>query len=1039
MSQHDLTIFANTAILLLAILISVRVGLFTVRRPKIPGTRPFSWIVFLEAAWTLGFLWEMFSNSLPGKIFWDNLQWPISLFLPLAILAFAFEYAGVTLPRPRLTWALLAAIPSLTTLLIFTNAWHGLAIQSIRLVQSDPFSEYIYQFGALLWAGMLYDYLLTLIAIGLLVNLASHKHSVYRSQTLIILLGLFIPVAGTLVTLSGIRIWQFRDLSPITFAIANILVAVGLFRYHIFNLLPLARDLVVESMDDGVIVLDTQERLLDINRSAKKLIEQPNGTLIGLPVWRFAANWLQPADLNPANHPVRKEVRIPNSASGKVIDLRITNITGQAGSLAGYLIILRDRTDHKRVEDLQKTAYLEMERQVAERTAELTSTVKHLETEITERRRAEEALRGQTQNLSMVSRLAIRLAETSAGVDITPLVAENIREVTGALGSVVSLYDPRSRMLSVKQVATPSQVWKTINRLLPNLFDLNMPITSELKRLMTREEINYHANISEITFGAVSESLSRRLLKLLKIGEIISVSLHLEGDLYGSVMIFLPQGAPSPARDMLEAFSHVVSVTLRRNQAEEALRASEVRFRTLLENANDIISVVDSQGSQLFTYYSNNQNRVLGYPSGRKIEKDLIAYIHPDDRDKAREILARIQERPGNQELFELRYEHMDGHWVTLETYAKNLLDDPLIRGIVSTSRDITDRKLAEEEQRRLNRTLTMISRCNLALVRMDDEPVLLETICHVIVEVGGYRLAWINHLQERPVRRLVPTVFFGAPGDPFASQFQWMAGTVDPDPKDELGLERQRMEAGLLEQLQLGQPIVSNDMRSVDEFPIHREQGLEQGILSKVVLPLSFGGELYGSLHIHSSERDAFDKKEVDLLVELANDVSFGIHTRRMRSSRDRAERDARKANAELHQAYEFTLEGWSRALELRERETAGHSQRVVEMTQELAHRLSFDEEACTHIRRGALLHDIGKMGIPDSILLKPAKLTSEDWEIMRQHPDLRPRPALRHPLPGAGADHSVRSPRALGWVGLPAGAERRGNSPAGAHFRRN
>lgn len=90
----------------------------------------------------------------------------------------------------------------------------------------------------------------------------------------------------------------------------------------------------------------------------------------------------------------------------------------------------------------------------------------------------------------------------------------------------------------------------------------------------------------------------------------------------------------------------------------------------------------------------------------------------------------------------------------------------------------------------------------------------------------------------------------------------------------------------------------------------------------------------------------------------------------------------------AELSDAYELTLEGWARALELREQETAGHCHRVVELALKVARQLGVPEEELVHIHRGALLHDIGKMGIPDSILLKPGPLTEEEWDIMRRHP---------------------------------------------------
>jgi putative two-component system response regulator len=89
-----------------------------------------------------------------------------------------------------------------------------------------------------------------------------------------------------------------------------------------------------------------------------------------------------------------------------------------------------------------------------------------------------------------------------------------------------------------------------------------------------------------------------------------------------------------------------------------------------------------------------------------------------------------------------------------------------------------------------------------------------------------------------------------------------------------------------------------------------------------------------------------------------------------------------------ELSQSYDATLSGWAMALELRERETAGHSHRVVKLTLRMANEIGISPEQQVHIHRGALLHDIGKMGIADSILLKPATLTPEEWDQMRQHP---------------------------------------------------
>ena len=96
----------------------------------------------------------------------------------------------------------------------------------------------------------------------------------------------------------------------------------------------------------------------------------------------------------------------------------------------------------------------------------------------------------------------------------------------------------------------------------------------------------------------------------------------------------------------------------------------------------------------------------------------------------------------------------------------------------------------------------------------------------------------------------------------------------------------------------------------------------------------------------------------------------------------------DLQRSNTNLFNAFDSTIEGWSHALDLRDKETEYHTQRVTEMTLKLARAAGMNEEELVHVRRGALLHDIGKMGVPDKILLKPGKLTDEEWIVMRKHP---------------------------------------------------
>jgi putative nucleotidyltransferase with HDIG domain len=118
-----------------------------------------------------------------------------------------------------------------------------------------------------------------------------------------------------------------------------------------------------------------------------------------------------------------------------------------------------------------------------------------------------------------------------------------------------------------------------------------------------------------------------------------------------------------------------------------------------------------------------------------------------------------------------------------------------------------------------------------------------------------------------------------------------------------------------------------------------------------------------------------------LDFLNTLAGQAAIAIENATLFENLERS-------NLELSQAYDATIEGWSRAMDLRDRETEGHTQRVTTMTMNLSRRFGFSEEDLLHIRRGALLHDIGKMGVPDNILNKPTALTDEEWVSMHKHP---------------------------------------------------
>jgi PAS domain S-box-containing protein/putative nucleotidyltransferase with HDIG domain len=170
---------------------------------------------------------------------------------------------------------------------------------------------------------------------------------------------------------------------------------------------------------------------------------------------------------------------------------------------------------------------------------------------------------------------------------------------------------------------------------------------------------------------------------------------------------------------------------------------------------------------------------------------------------------------------------------------------------------------------------------------------------------------------------------------------------------------------------------VTITDIRESEVIPDHFRQ---EGFLSYFNVPLNAKGQIKGVLEVFMRQPYSPAADWLEFLSSLGGQTAIAIDNAQLFSNLQRS-------NIELELAYDTTLEGWGKALEIRDQETEGHTQRVTEMTLKLARRLGFEGEDLVQIRRGTLLHDIGKMGIPDEILRKPGTLTEQEWVIMRKH----------------------------------------------------
>jgi response regulator RpfG family c-di-GMP phosphodiesterase len=155
----------------------------------------------------------------------------------------------------------------------------------------------------------------------------------------------------------------------------------------------------------------------------------------------------------------------------------------------------------------------------------------------------------------------------------------------------------------------------------------------------------------------------------------------------------------------------------------------------------------------------------------------------------------------------------------------------------------------------------------------------------------------------------------------------------------------------------------------------------LREGFVCYIGIPLIAKNKVQGVLEVFNHSPFPRDPAWHHFLEMLAGQTAAALDNSSLF-------RDLQRSNTELAVAYDNTIEGWARALDLRDKETEGHTRRVTEMAERTARALGLEKEEILHLRRGALLHDMGKLGVPDGILLKPGPLTDEEWEIMRQHP---------------------------------------------------
>ncbi|HNO95170.1 MAG TPA: HD domain-containing phosphohydrolase, partial [Anaerolineales bacterium] len=201
---------------------------------------------------------------------------------------------------------------------------------------------------------------------------------------------------------------------------------------------------------------------------------------------------------------------------------------------------------------------------------------------------------------------------------------------------------------------------------------------------------------------------------------------------------------------------------------------------------------------------------------------------------------------------------------------------------------------------------------------------------------------------------------------------------------------------SAIVQSIRLKMPIINPDINLERQLKTNL---VDEKIImtSSLIVPMLMGEEALGSIAVYSQSPRQWSEDEIRLLSLLANQTAIAIENTRLLEAEHTARKHAEILHLQTIQqaqdltlAYDTTIEGWSRALDLRDKETEEHTLRVTNLTLQLAQAFDISHVELKHIKHGALLHDIGKMGIPDNILRKAGELSDDEWVMMRQHPQL-------------------------------------------------
>jgi diguanylate cyclase (GGDEF)-like protein/PAS domain S-box-containing protein len=313
-------------------------------------------MMIAAAIWAAGAALEYATIGIPGQIFWSKIQYFGTVTCPVLLLIFALEYNQMSVWLTRRNILLLFLIPLITIGLALTNEWHLLIWTSYTPSPAGN-NITIYGHGIGFWIGAVgYSYLVMLTGTILLIRGALLMPSPYRKQVILVVFAALLPWMANFIYVFGLSPAPGLELTPLFIVVAGGIFAWAIFQFQLLDLVPIARDSLIETMEDGMLVLDTQNRVVDANPAARRLLGKNAQFKIGQYVGEIFNEWPEARNLFMQNNPELKTEHSIEDGTGGFIEISLSPVHDGQGHMNGQFIVMRDITERIHLDNEMRSA-----------------------------------------------------------------------------------------------------------------------------------------------------------------------------------------------------------------------------------------------------------------------------------------------------------------------------------------------------------------------------------------------------------------------------------------------------------------------------------------------------------------------------------------------------------------------------------------------------------------------------------------------------------------------------------------------------------